>query len=344
MSQTPLLSIVIPSFNYARYLPDCLDSIFTQVDPPEFEVVIVDDGSTDHTVDVLRSIQDARVRVVRHERNRGHVVTINEALPLARGAIVARIDPDDRYRPEFMSTVCRLLTAHPDVGLVYGNAAIIDALGHAAGRTSVRPHVGDFKGSEFIPLLERNFICAPTVAARREMWIDALPVPHGLAFNDWYFSLMAARRRPCYFVDQVLAEYRVHGANHHATVSRNRSEERSVLWLLDRLFSQVEAVPEADAAKRRARRGVYAAHYLDFADKYFGFGMTGDARRCYLAAVRHRPSLAGRATVARRLLASLTSRRVYEGVKTALKPDAGPGGTASVAGQTATQGETGGVA
>jgi len=324
MSRAPHLSVVIPCYNYARFLPDCLDRIFRQVDAPEFEVVIVDDGSTDETGAVLDAIRDPRVRIVRHARNRGHVVTINEALPLARGAIVARIDPDDRYHPEFMATVCDRLRRHPEAVLCYGNADIIDAEGRSTGQASFRPHEGDFTGSDFVALLARNFICAPTVAARREAWMDALPVPQGLAFNDWYFSLMAARRGPFCYVDQTLADYRLHGANHHCTVSRNRSEERSVLWLLDRMFEHVEADPALETAKRRARHGVYAAHYLDFADKYFGFGMTGDARRCYLAAVRHRPSLAGRSTVARRLLASLTSRRAYEGLKAVLKADAAP--------------------
>jgi hypothetical protein len=334
MSKAPHLSIVIPCYNYARFLPDCLNSVFQQVNPPDFEVVIVDDGSTDNTGDVLEAIRDPRVRVVRHERNRGHVVTINEALPLARGSIVARIDPDDRYHPEFMSTVCERLAANPAASLVYGNATIIDAAGRPTGHSSIRPHEGDFTGSEYVALLERNFICAPTVAARREAWMDALPVPQGLAFNDWYFTLMAARRGPFCYVDRVLADYRMHGANHHTTVSRNRSEERSVLWLLDRMFEQAESDPALEAAKRRARRHVYAGHYLDFADKYFGFGMTSDARRCYLAAVRNRPSLAGRSAVARRLLASLTSRRAYEGLKAALKAPAEPAEPAGVAGPT----------
>jgi len=321
-SRVPDLSIVIPCYNYARYLPDCLDSIFGQTSPPDFEVVIVDDGSTDNTAEVLDRIElkDARVRIVRHTRNRGHIVTINEALPLARAPIVARIDPDDRYHPEFMRTVCDRLMSHPEATLVYGNAEIIDAQGRPNGHSSDRPHEGDFVGSEFVALLERNFVCAPTVAARRAVWMDALPVPHGLAFNDWYFTLMAARLGPFCYVDRTLADYRLHGANHHTTVSRNRSEERSVMWLLDRIYEQPEANPALEAAKRSARRRIYAGHYLDFADKYFGFGMTADARRCYLAAVRFRPSLAGRSTVARRLLATLTSRRAYESLKSALKP------------------------
>src|SRR5262245_50458747 len=95
----PVLSVVIPCFNYARYLGECLDSIFNQIDAPDFEVIAVNDGSTDETADVLASIRDPRLRVIHNPKNLGHVGTINRGLPLTRGTIVARIDPDDRYRP-----------------------------------------------------------------------------------------------------------------------------------------------------------------------------------------------------------------------------------------------------
>jgi len=236
MTSTPLLSIVIPSYNYARFLPDCLNSIFNQTHAPSFEVVVVDDGSTDETPQVLEMYAEPRLRVVRHERNRGHITTINEALALARGTFVARIDPDDRYRPHFMAAVCRVLTQHPEVGFVYGRAALIDERGAETGPITTAPHEGDFKGSEFVRLLEQNFVCAPASAGRREAWLEHVPVPDGLAFNDWYFSVLIARTYPFYFLDDVIADYRVHGANHHARISKDGSEERSIFWLLDRVF------------------------------------------------------------------------------------------------------------
>src|SRR5262245_16238296 len=125
----PSISVVIPCFNYARYLGDCLDSIFRQVDAPGFEVVAVDDASTDDTLDVLGRIRDPRLRVVRNPKNLGHVATINRGLSLTRGAIVSRIDPDDRYHPHFMATIGERFRRHPGVGLVYGRAAIIDEKG-----------------------------------------------------------------------------------------------------------------------------------------------------------------------------------------------------------------------
>ena len=318
----PHVSVVIPCFNYARYLGECLSSIFNQVGAPPFEVIAVDDGSTDDTMAVLQRYADPRLQVVKNERNLGHVATINRALPLTRGEIVARIDPDDRYRPDFLATVCERFRQHPEVGLVYGRAAVIDEHGAPTGEITAEPHAGDYTGWEFVPLLEKNFICAPTVAARRHAWLDELPVPDGLAFHDWYFTLLISRRHPFHFVDRVLAEYRVHGANHHTKVSKDKSEERSVRWLLDGIYGEVERDPALEVAKRRARRRVYGAHYLDFANKYFWFGMNDDARRCYFAALRQQPGLVLRAGVARRLAATMTSRRLYDGLKSVWKTGA----------------------
>jgi glycosyltransferase involved in cell wall biosynthesis len=318
MTSTPLLSVVIPSFNYARFLGDCLSSIFGQVDAPPFEVVLVDDGSTDETPEVLELYADPRLRVVRHEQNRGHVATINEALPLARGEFIARIDPDDRYRPHFLATVCRILEAHPDVGFVYGRAAIIDDRGVETGSITAAPHEGDFHGSEFIRLLERNFICAPASAGRREAWAEHLPVPDGLAFHDWYFSLLIARRHPFYFVDDVIADYRVHAANHHTRVSKDGSEERSIFWLLDRVFDGTDDASLFQPTKDSVARRVYGAHYLDLANKYFGFGRNDDARRCYLAAIRLRPAYLSDPGIARRLGATVIGREMYDRTKALL--------------------------
>jgi glycosyltransferase involved in cell wall biosynthesis len=315
---TPFFSVVIPSYNYGRFLGECLGSIFGQVGAPAFEVIVVDDGSTDDTREVLRSFADPRLRVIVQDRNRGHAATINQGLALARGAIVSRIDPDDRYRPDFMATVCARFVTHPAAGLVYGRAAIIDDKGRTTGLTA-EPHEDDFTGWELLPLLEKNFICAPTVAARREAWLAQLPVPGHLAFHDWYFTVLIGRTYPFHYVHRVLADYRVHDANHHTRISRDRSEERSVLWLLNRVYRETEASREIEIAKRAAERRVYSAHYVNFADKYFGFGLNADARRCYLAALRLAPSRLASPGVARRLAATLTSRRVYEGLKAAVK-------------------------
>lgn len=318
--EAPLISFVVPCYNYARYLGECVASILEQQGDYAFEVILIDDASTDETVALLKSFVDPRIRVVYHEVNQGHAKTVAEGLRLSRGKYAARIDPDDRYRRNFLSLTMPLLEKHPEVGAVYGDVALIDERGEITAERSDREHNGrDFKGNELVQLLEKNFICAPSLIARREAWINALPVPEGLAFNDWYFTLMMARKYEFYYLNQVLADYRVHAANHHTKVVREKTEEPSIFWLLDHIFSTPEGSATLQAAKRRAQRRIYGAQFLDMAEKYFGYGYNEDARRCYLAAFRKRPSLLFEPGPVRRFAATLLGRKMYESSKSRLK-------------------------
>jgi glycosyltransferase involved in cell wall biosynthesis len=313
------VSFVVPCYNYGRFLPDCLESIFRQDANCSFEIVAIDDASSDDTAAVLERFADPRLRVIRHASNQGHVKTISRGLHEARGQFVARIDPDDRYRQRFLSETLPRFDKYPEVALVYSDAALIDAEGRIGVERSDSVHAGrDFKGNEFIALLMRNFVCAPTVVARRTAWLEALPVPEDLAFSDWYFNLMIARRHDFYYVSEVLADYRVHSTNHHTVIARNRSEEPSILRLLDTIFAQAEFSPERQRAKQMARDRVYATQYFSMGNKYFGFAMNQDARRCYLQSVRHEPRRALNWTLLRRLAATALPRDTYNRLKRTL--------------------------
>lgn len=315
----PLVSFVVPCYNYGRYLRDCLDRIFAQEGDYPIEIIAINDRSTDDTLEILRSYGD-RLRLIDHEVNRGHVYTVNEGLEAARGKYVVRIDPDDRHRLHFLRRTVPILERHPEVGLVYADVAQIDASGRITAPCSDVDHGGrDFKGNELLALLRKNFICAPTVIARREAWMAAWPIPTGLAFNDWYFNVMLARKWEFYYVNDVLADYRVHGSNHHRQVSKDGTEERSVVWLLDKVYSEAESDPALEAAKQREKARIYAAQYVDFATKYFGHGDDRNSRRCYLTAIRWQPRLLARPRVLMHLVATLIPRRVYESAKRAVR-------------------------
>jgi hypothetical protein len=196
----------------------------------------------------------------------------------------------------------------------------MDEGGRVHTETSDVVHRGrDFVGNEFVALLEANFICAPTALARRQAWRKALPIPEGLAFNDWYFNLMMARDYDFCYVNRVFADYRVHGTNHHTKIIKDKSEEPSVFRLLDRFYSEVETRAELETAKRRAKGRVFGAQYLTLADKYFGAGMNVDARRCYSAAVRYRPSHILKTGLQRRFAATIIGRERYELGKALIK-------------------------
>ena len=316
----PLVSFVLLSYNYARFIGETIEGVLQQEGDHSFELIIVDDASTDHSHQVISSFKDARITYLRHETNQGHAATVTDGLRAARGTYVARIDSDDRHRPHFLNEVIPIFERYPNVGLVYGDAAIINDEGVLTALTTDSQHENsDFVGNEYVALLEKNFICAPTIIARREAWLDALPIAPGLSFHDWWFTLHIARKWDFYYRNEVLADYRVHAANLHTKITLNKSEESSIMRLLNELFAETESSVALENAKQAARSRIFATHYLVLAFKYFGAGMTADARRCYHAAIRHRPAYLSNVQVVRQLFATYIGLETYERIKNAVK-------------------------
>lgn len=122
LSPRATVTVVIPNFNYARYLPDAVESVLTQRGVT-VDVVIVDDASTDDSVQVARKLaaSDNRVRVLVHEKNAGPVTTFNDGLAVARGEFLVRLDADDLLTPGSLERSVAVAQHFPSVGLVYGH-------------------------------------------------------------------------------------------------------------------------------------------------------------------------------------------------------------------------------
>jgi Glycosyl transferase family 2 len=136
----PRVSIVVPCYNYGHFLPDCVASLLRQQDV-EVEVIVVDDASPDGSVAVADALAaaDPRVRVLAHERNRGHIATYNHGLEHVTGEFVVLLSADDLLTPGALSRATALMLARPSVGLVYGHPVVFDtAQPPPTGRTRPR--------------------------------------------------------------------------------------------------------------------------------------------------------------------------------------------------------------
>ncbi|MFO0964057.1 MAG: glycosyltransferase family 2 protein [Gemmataceae bacterium] len=126
----PLVSIVTPSFNQGRFIRRTIDSVLSQ-DYPRIEYVVIDGGSTDETIDVLRSY-GSRLEWV-SEKDRGQSHAINKGLSRTKGAIVAYLNSDDTLAPGAVATAARHFQEHPDWDLIYGEGEYIDEEDKALG-------------------------------------------------------------------------------------------------------------------------------------------------------------------------------------------------------------------
>jgi glycosyltransferase involved in cell wall biosynthesis len=133
MIGAPAISVLVPVYNGIPYLPDALASVLQQT-WRDFEVVVIDDASTDASWEVIRACRDARVRAFRNERNLGLPGTLNRGLALCQGEWIARQDQDDLCHPARLEAQLMHVREHPDVMLLFSDASIIDANGKYRGR------------------------------------------------------------------------------------------------------------------------------------------------------------------------------------------------------------------
>lgn len=116
MSTTPLVSAILPAYNAERHVGVAIRSILAQ-SFDDFELIVIDDGSTDGTVDLIKGIGDPRIRLLRNETNRGIIFSLNRGIEEAGGRYIARMDADDISLPRRLEKQVAFMEAHPAVGL-----------------------------------------------------------------------------------------------------------------------------------------------------------------------------------------------------------------------------------
>jgi glycosyltransferase involved in cell wall biosynthesis len=202
-----LVSVVIPSYNHARFLPDAIHSAIKQTYRP-VEIIVVDDGSTDGTEEVVRPFRT--VRYVK-QRNSGVTAARNAGLHLSSGSYVVFLDADDRLLADALDIGIRSLEANPDCALTFGTFYMIDGEGRKRGVC----HPLRQRKYGYPDFLEQNFIGNPGVALYRK---DALAAVDGFdsanqAAGDYDLYLRITHAFPVTCHSEPVLEYRRHGSN-----------------------------------------------------------------------------------------------------------------------------------
>jgi glycosyltransferase involved in cell wall biosynthesis len=158
------VSVIIPTYNRSEYLHQALESIFTQSVSP-FEIIIVDDGSTDNTADIVR-VFGPKVRYFRQD-HKGVSAARNLGLEVAQGEIIAWLDADDLWEPNFLATLVPLLAADQRLDAAYCGYVHIDTTGNILPQSS---QVVVSPSELFSSLVDTNFIATPAIIARKRCY------------------------------------------------------------------------------------------------------------------------------------------------------------------------------
>ena len=160
----PTVSVVMAAKNYARFLPAAVESVLAQT-VGDWELVIVDDGSTDETPAAVRPyLADQRVRYFRSDRL-GQSRAKNLGAGFARGELIAYLDADDAWLPTKLEKQLSLLAANPEVGVCFSRRLLIDEAGTPRPANDPLPPRGRVAG----PMFVRNFVCFSTAVVRRSV-------------------------------------------------------------------------------------------------------------------------------------------------------------------------------
>ncbi len=238
---TPRVSVVVASYNHAKFIEDALGSVLSQT-YQDFEIVVVDDGSTDDSVERIRALSDKRISLATLSPNMGACIALNRAIRASRGEFIAVLNSDDEFLPEKLERQVHFLDANAGVAAVFGWPELMDEDGAPFGdsthkdytvfRVANRPRTAWLR--HFFD--QGNCLCHPTLMIRRECYVDIGLYDARLAqVPDLDYWVRLSKRHAIHVLPEVVTRFRIRSNLQNAsaarpeTIIRDAWERRQVL-------------------------------------------------------------------------------------------------------------------
>jgi len=234
----PLVSVIVPAFNNGRFIGFALESLFRQTYPEERrEIIVVDDGSTDNTQEVLNKYGQSIFKI--RQQHRGIASARNAGISYARGGIITFLDSDDLWHEERLQKVVERFTENPRAGMVYHPVELIDSEGNTIVRNfylafGYKEGISGWVGNEIAS--GKIFSGGSSFAFRKDI-VDMLsPVPEDVRRGvDYYMTVISSCYAPAEYIPQILGKYRLHARNVTMSVGL---DDRITLASMNRDFAQ----------------------------------------------------------------------------------------------------------
>ncbi len=283
---TPKMSVVMPVYNVEAYVAQAIESVLAQ-SLPDFELIIVDDGATDRSLEICRSFNDPRIRII-SQKNRGLPGARNTGIAAARAPFVALLDSDDAFHVDKLLLHFVHMSANPDVAISFAGSRMIDASGRAL-KVAMRPQLTDISAAD---VLCRNPVGNGSAAVLRmsAMQLAAFPHPDEPHRTCWFdetfrqsedieFWTRCAVQHGMKFegIEGLLTDYRIIGGALSANIVK-----QYVSW--QTMLRKIGDIAPAFVAKHGGRARAFQLRYL--ARRAVQLGETAFARDLLVDALK----------------------------------------------------------
>lgn len=213
------ISVVMAAYNGSAYIQQQVKSILCQLGPND-ELILVDDCSSDDTLDLISGFNDLRINVYSNDVNMGVRNTFEKAIGLATGSIIFLSDQDDVWHPEKVSKFSEIFNNLPEVSMVLSDARIVDNVGSVVVESFFKRRGGFVPG--IVANLVKNRYLGCVMAFRKNLLEQILPFPTSIPQHDMWIGLVNEVYGKAYYISTPLIDYRRHESNASSASSNIR--------------------------------------------------------------------------------------------------------------------------
>jgi len=274
----PLVSVIIPNYNHARFIGDAIQSVLDQT-YKNFEVIVVDDGSTDNSREVISQFGD-KLQCI-YQKNAGLSAARNTGIKASEGSLIGVLDADDMYEPVFLETLVGELQANPDADGVYCGYQFVDERNNLLPQIENRPVPSD---ELHTALLDGNFFVPESIFLRRHVYDTVGLFDEALrACEDWDVWLRATKKFKIIHSHEILARHRILAGSMSTDPLRMLTAR---LTVLSKHVGEEPIVSGSSVAHR-----AYGRAYLGSCVEYVQYGNADRAYECFQKLAKIYPTL-----------------------------------------------------